>query len=289
MDDGRISDDRIIVREHTRYFKTGDLARLNEQGYVEFFGRRDTQIKMRGHRIELGEVENALLGQAGIRETVVLAVQREEGLALVAFVGGAVNADVTDIQKKLHHLLPEYAVPQRFVILPALPRNANGKIDRILLQEQLLAESESYIAPTPALAINEDSPLQQILLDLWQSVLHRPVNPQRSFFDQGGHSLLVLQLFGKMKERLPDDAFEVADLFLYPSIDAQAAELLARRKVQKQPRGNVTKGAEFPQSAQKKELLALLHKLQKREISPDQALVQLGDSRKSRGEKGSVL
>src|SRR5579883_695771 len=275
MDDGHISDDRIIVREHTRYFKTGDLARLNERGYVEFFGRRDTQIKIRGHRIELGEIENALLRQAGIRETVVLAVQRAEGLALVAFAGGAVNADVTDIQKQLHYVLPEYAVPQHFIVLPALPRNANGKIDRVLLQERLLAESESYIAPTPALAINKDSPLQQVLLDLWQSVLHRPVNPQRSFFDQGGHSLLVLQLFGKMKERLPDDTFEIADLFLYPSIEAQAAELLARRKAQKQPRGNATKGAERPQSAQKQELLALLHKLQRKEISPDQALVQL--------------
>jgi acyl-coenzyme A synthetase/AMP-(fatty) acid ligase len=132
---------------HDRIYRTGDLARVGEDGLVYFVGRRDTQIKSRGHRIELGEVESATAALAGLSECAIIALPTEgfEGAVICcAYVpaspGGPTAAD---LRKELGALLPGYMLPSRWLRLDSLPRNANGKIDRRALAERFHHEARA--------------------------------------------------------------------------------------------------------------------------------------------------
>jgi amino acid adenylation domain-containing protein len=128
-----------------RIYKTGDLSRLGEDGLVYFLGRTDSQVKSRGYRIELGEIEAALATLQDIRESAVVAVETEgfEGVAICcAFVPAAGEQTANDVRQLLRRLLPPYMIPSRWQLMTALPKNANGKIDRRALRELFAAEPE---------------------------------------------------------------------------------------------------------------------------------------------------
>lgn len=276
-DEGLSADERFPLWDGMRYFRTGDLVRLNERGLLEFFGRRDSQVKIRGYRVELGEIENILLGQQGILEAAVYASQVGSNLQLVAFLSGSGLGDISTMQNRLRQLLPEYAIPQHFIVLPALPRNANGKIDRVLLRQQAVAieaiqESADPAGDSPHGSASERDEPRGTLVEIWQTLLKRPIRLDRSFFDQGGHSLLVLQLFESMKLRLPDDEFEIADLFRYPTIDALTAELLARRVAREKLCQDAPALQEQQPDTHPGTLLDILQRLQRGDVSPDEAL-----------------
>ncbi|RYZ33587.1 MAG: non-ribosomal peptide synthetase, partial [Myxococcaceae bacterium] len=119
----------------SRMYRTGDLARWRADGVLEFLGRGDTQVKVRGFRVELAEVEAALGRCEGVRECVVVA--RGEGAGnkrLVAYVVGE-GVDIASVRSALKEAVPEYMVPSAFVVLPAMPLTANGKVDRKALPE----------------------------------------------------------------------------------------------------------------------------------------------------------
>jgi amino acid adenylation domain-containing protein len=180
-----------------RLYRTGDLARHVPGAGIEFLGRADHQVKIRGFRIELGEIEAQLRLHPGVREAVVLAREDEPGeRRLVAYVVPAQGAGlgVEALRAGLAGQLPDFMVPAAFVILPALPLTANGKVDRRALP-----------APDPARERAETSaprtPVEELLAGLWAQVLRRDgIAVDDNFFDLGGHSLLATQLFSRIRE-----------------------------------------------------------------------------------------
>jgi nonribosomal peptide synthetase DhbF len=178
---------------------TGDLVRAQASGALEFIGRRDHQVKIRGHRVELGEVEAALGALPAVSQAIVRALGDGTGGAvrLVAFVVLRQPASPEQLREHLRAKLPEPMVPSRFVLLESLPVLPNGKIDRsaLDLQEEALIEATSTEA-TPSEAIpGPATGAAAILRRLWEEVLHRPDLPDDAdFFALGGDSLSLMRM-----------------------------------------------------------------------------------------------
>ena len=205
-----------------RVYRTGDLARFRNDGQLEFIGRRDNQIKVRGHRIELGEVEAALAKQPGVSECIVDAREYSPGdQRLIGYVTMAIGAsfDHQAARANLRLTLPEYMVPDIFVVLPALPLTENGKIDR-----------KSLPVPKPELQLNDAaevimSPTQRRVADLWQEVLRIDrVGLHDNFFDVGGYSLLLTKLHARLTREFDTD-IALVELFQRTTIALQAERL----------------------------------------------------------------
>jgi len=174
-----------------RLYRTGDLARYRADGQIEFLGRRDHQIKLRGFRIEPGEIESRLLRQDGVREA--LAVVRND--QLVAYVVGDC-IDVEAARQALREALPRYLVPDHLIALPAFPLNANGKVHRDLLPDPLTAARSAEHRP-PSTATEHS------IAEIWQEILTTErVGLDDSFIGLGGHSLLAIQTAGRIEKRL---------------------------------------------------------------------------------------
>ncbi|HLO30244.1 MAG TPA: amino acid adenylation domain-containing protein [Anaerolineales bacterium] len=216
-------------------YKTGDLARYLTDGNIEFFGRSDGQVKVRGFRIETGEVEVALSAHPGVRQAVVVAwKERSTDASLVAYIvptEGEQTADTGQLRAFLRQKLPEYMVPSLFVILPALPLTPNGKVDRKVLPQPSQARPDlkaSYIAPRTSLEL-ELAELCAQVLGLENQGRPSAVGVNDNFFDLGGHSLLGTRLVFLLRERY---ALEAADLplrtlFEQPTV-AHLAETIER-------------------------------------------------------------
>jgi aminoglycoside N3'-acetyltransferase/acyl carrier protein len=199
-----------------RLYRTGDLARYWPDGTLEYLGRIDHQVKVRGHRIELGEVEAVLREQAWVREAVVVAREETPGdTRLVAYVVPAREPAPTagELRRFLKARLPEYMLPAAFVPLEALPLMPNGKVDRHALpppEGSRLALDSGFVAPHDA--------YERQLTHLWEELLGvTPIGVHDDFFELGGHSLLAVQLFAQIEKqtgiRLP-----LATLFERPTI-----------------------------------------------------------------------
>nr|WP_253903091.1 non-ribosomal peptide synthetase [Corallococcus exiguus] len=200
-----------------RMYRTGDRVRWLADGRVEFLGRVDFQVKVRGFRVEPGEVATVLRGLADVHEVVVVARQDALGEArLVAYVV-ADTQDVSALRESLKQRLPEYMVPSAFVFLDALPLTPNGKVDRKALPiPDASASNSDYVAPR--------TPTEELLASLWAEVLLLPrVGAQDHFFELGGHSLLATQLVARVRA-----AFSV-ELPLRSVFEAPILADLARR------------------------------------------------------------
>ncbi|HLP59694.1 MAG TPA: amino acid adenylation domain-containing protein [Candidatus Deferrimicrobium sp.] len=179
-------------------YRTGDLARLLPDGNLLFIGRRDNQLKVRGYRIEPGEIENRLLKHPGIREAVVLSIEDPGGDKHLAayFVSDRELAD-TELREHLLNDLPEYMIPTYFTPLEKIPLTSNGKIDRKALPKPgLMKTGENYTAPR-----NE---IEKKLVEVWSEVLGRQVSIgiDDNFFELGGHSLKATILAAKIHKVL---------------------------------------------------------------------------------------
>jgi amino acid adenylation domain-containing protein/non-ribosomal peptide synthase protein (TIGR01720 family) len=183
-----------------RMYKSGDVARWLPDGSVEYLGRADFQVKIRGFRIELGEIEAALLAHPGVREAVVVAREDRPGQKrLVAYLacadGEAPTAEALRAALKEH--LPEYMVPAAFVLLPALPLTASGKVNRRALpapEEGQRAEAAAEYAPPTTRAEEE-------LARIWAAVLRLPrVGIHDNFFEIGGDSILGIQIVARAQQ-----------------------------------------------------------------------------------------
>ncbi len=190
-----------------RLYRTGDLARYLADGTLEFLGRADHQVKVRGFRIEPGEVEAALAKAPGVREAVVLAREDRAGdRRLVAYVvpsdvnsGEAPKAE--DLREVLGRTLPSYMVPGVFVFLDRLPLTPNGKVDRKALPAPELSRSEGdqeYLAPR--------TPVETSLAEIWAEVLGvARVGVRDDFFALGGHSLKATSVLARVRDGLRAD------------------------------------------------------------------------------------
>jgi amino acid adenylation domain-containing protein len=200
-----------------RMYRTGDRARWLPGGELEFLGRVDQQVKVRGFRIEPGEVEAALLSHPGVREAVVVA--REDGPGgrrLVAYVVGEDGA-ADSLRAHLRAALPEYMVPAAFVALPALPLTSSGKTDRRALPAPA-ADVERGAADAPRTVTEE------LLAGIWAELLGGEPGAHDDFFALGGHSLLAAQVVSRVRAVLGVE-LPLRALFEAPTVAGLAARI----------------------------------------------------------------
>ncbi|WP_416466968.1 amino acid adenylation domain-containing protein [Pseudomonas sp. LFS044] len=189
-----------------RLYRTGDLARYRTDGVLEYSGRIDHQVKVRGFRVEMGEIEGHLLGHALVREAVVLAQPTPSGLQLVGYVVPVEGVQAGDLQSEavlrdtlrdaLKASLPEHMVPAFLLFLPAMPLSPNGKLDRKALpQADASLLQQRYQAPQNA--------LEAQVAEVWAQVLKLDrVGRGDHFFELGGHSLLATQMISRVRQAL---------------------------------------------------------------------------------------
>ncbi len=209
----------------TRLYRTGDLARYQPDGNIEFLGRVDEQIKIRGFRIEVGEIEAVLAQHAGVRESVVIA--RDDGRGshrLIAYVvSGNGELQNEELRAYLQERLLEYMVPSSFVVMDALPKTPNGKIDRRALPDVDLTRTngnEHFVAPR--------SGMERTIANIWQELLNvEKVGVNDNFFGLGGHSLLLVHAQSKVTEALRVK-LSMVEMFKYPTVSALAEHLSAQ-------------------------------------------------------------
>ncbi|MEZ0496448.1 MupA/Atu3671 family FMN-dependent luciferase-like monooxygenase [Sphingomonas sp. IW22] len=207
-----------------RAYRTGDVVRRAADGRIEFLGRVDHQIKIRGYRVELGEIEALLLDQPAIAEAVVIARGNEGVMRLIAYIVPALGAklDEAAMRALLARGLPDFMVPATFVSLDAMPRTPNGKIDRAALPDPVVA----LAAPGPTdRAIILDDPLQAQIIEIWRDVLKIPsVGLRDNFFDLGGHSLLAVQAHRRLAQ-IVERPISLTDMFRFPTVETLSAHL----------------------------------------------------------------
>ncbi|GAC1464696.1 MAG: hypothetical protein NVSMB9_03630 [Isosphaeraceae bacterium] len=219
----RFVPDPFSVDPGARLFRTGDLARWRGDGQIEFLGRLDDQIKIRGYRVEPGEVEVALLAHPEVTEAAVVAAQDANGDArLDAFV--VTERENTalpgELRQYLREKLPRPLVPSSFTILKSLPLTPSGKIDR-----RSLATATTKSDPLSDVPLTPRDETESRLVRIWENVLDvRPVGIGDNFFDIGGHSLLAILLLARIEEEF-GRRLELSALFLGPTIEEQAIRL----------------------------------------------------------------
>ncbi|MBK5540913.1 non-ribosomal peptide synthase/polyketide synthase [Pseudomonas sp. TH07] len=218
----RFMADPFSAEPEGRMYRSGDLARWRADGNLDYLGRNDDQVKVRGVRIELGEVESALASHAGVKEAVALV---RDARLVVYFTEQAEQLDIEQLHAHLQGRLPDAMVPAAYVRLDALPLTANGKIDRKALPEPgadaLL--SRGFEAPEGA--------VEMALAQIWKEVLKvEQVGRHDHFFELGGHSLLAVSLIERMRQ--VGLGADVRILFSQPTLAALAAAVGSGREVE---------------------------------------------------------
>ena len=201
-----------------RLYRTGDRVLHREDGQIEFLGRMDRQVKLRGFRVEPGEIEAVLLGHGSVKDAVVVVREDEPGdVRLVGYVTGRVaeGPRVSDLRAHVSERLPEYMVPSAFVVLESLPLNPNGKVDRRALPAPERGERARSLPRTP---------VEEGLAAIWSRVLGvEEVGAEEDFFALGGHSLLATRVMSQVRR-----TFEV-ELPLRALFESPTVRGLARR------------------------------------------------------------
>ena len=213
-------------------YRTGDIARFLPDENLEFLGRADFQVKLRGFRIEIGEIEVALENQEGVGQAVVIAREfkpERQALGRLYRSEGRIPAKYGNSSKALASTLPEYMVPSSFVFLDALPLTANGKIDRNALPTPLAAEehSSSTVLERPAERAGEPDRCR-FGKTRWD--VDR-VGVNENFFDLGAHSLMVAEVHAQLQQLLGRE-LSLVDLFQFPTVLALANHLSGQEKTQ---------------------------------------------------------
>ncbi|NJB85991.1 amino acid adenylation domain-containing protein/non-ribosomal peptide synthase protein (TIGR01720 family) [Lewinella marina] len=176
-----------------RVYRTGDRATWRADGRLLFQGRQDQQVKVRGYRVELGEIRSQLLREAGIRDAEVAVA---DGRRLVAYLLAEADLDASTLQRNLQQRMPSYMVPTRFFRLEAFPRLPNGKVD---LQALTTGDPGELLANDPGTSPPETE-AERRLLDIWKEVLGTPaIGVTDNFFSLGGDSILSIQLLSRAR------------------------------------------------------------------------------------------
>ncbi len=199
---------RFIERDGIRWYRTGDQVRLTHDGSLEFLGRADDQVKLSGHRIELGDIEAALLGVAGVREAAVVVDGAGASARLAAYVVTDPSVDPASVRAAVAAVLPAIMVPSVVRRLDRLPRTPNGKLDRRAI---------APVAPVAAVAGAAAGTPEAVVRDAWAEVLGEVPPPDAPFFTVGGNSLLAVRLF-RLLEPTTAGRFQLTDVFRYPTL-----------------------------------------------------------------------
>ncbi|NJL04627.1 MAG: amino acid adenylation domain-containing protein [Chloroflexaceae bacterium] len=239
----RFVPDPFAASAGARMYRTGDQARFHSDGRIEYLGRADFQIKLRGVRIEPGEVEAAILRHPQIREAAVVLALPPAEPALIAYIVPQVDIDVPatdallgELRQQLSTALPPAMLPAHYVLLPQLPLNPNGKLDRSRLPAPVAAPASANVSAPR-------TPLEQLLTTVWQDVLAQPtISIHDNFFLLGGHSLRATQVVARLRDHLNYNV-PVRWLFEHPTIAALAAALAAAPDAPTVPVGDEPVGA----------------------------------------------
>ena len=211
-------------RPGIRMYKTGDIARYRYDGVLEFFGRKDFQVKVRGHRIELGEIENVLLKQSELVKNAVVEVKEiQQQKTIVAYVVPNGNLDNVKIKKALENTLPYYMVPSYYIDMDKIPLTANGKVDRKRLPEVegMVIEDKEIIAPA--------NDIEEALVLIWKDILKtETISTEDNFFELGGNSLSVGVLINKIKSHFETN-ISFSKFYLSPTIK-KTADLISNKE-----------------------------------------------------------
>jgi amino acid adenylation domain-containing protein len=213
--------DPYSLEPGARLYRTGDLARWTSEGSLELLGRADHQVKVRGYRVELTEIEAALRRHEAVEQAAVALREIDGEKTLCAWLTAREARAGLDVELRrfLRSHLPEYAVPSRFLVMSSLPLTPSGKIDRRALPSA--AAPEQPASPFGARA-NE---AELAVLEIWREVLGRKeIGLHDNFFDLGGHSLLMMRAFNALRSRFRSP-FTIIDLFQYPTVSTLAGFL----------------------------------------------------------------
>ncbi|WP_370644037.1 amino acid adenylation domain-containing protein [Myxococcus sp. RHSTA-1-4] len=220
----RFVPDAFSGRPGARLYRPGDLARFLPDGNLEFLGRRDGQVKLRGHRIELGEVEATLRQHPSVGDAVVLVredVPGDQRLAAYVVPHAGKTVETGDVRAFLQQRLPGYMVPSAFMVLESLPLTSNGKVDRKALAAPPSESSGGVQGPRNG--------TEELVASIWASVLRtNRFGIRDAFFDLGGHSLLATQVVSRVREAFGVE-LPIAALFEDPTVAGLAERIQALR------------------------------------------------------------
>ncbi|HEU0016396.1 MAG TPA: non-ribosomal peptide synthetase, partial [Longimicrobium sp.] len=213
-----------------RLYRTGDVVRWLADGRLDFVGRGDAQVKVRGFRVEPGEIEGRLREHAGVREAVVLVREDVPGdRRLVAYCVADAAVQVDSLRAHLAERLPEYMVPAAYVRLDALPLTPSGKLDRRALPAP---EGDAYVSREYEAPVNET---EEALAEIWAEVLRvERVGRRDDFFDLGGHSLLAVQVVSRVRQALGVE-LPLGEVFARPVLQDLAQEVVDAQLAQFDP------------------------------------------------------
>ncbi|WP_221452684.1 non-ribosomal peptide synthetase [Mucilaginibacter sp. FT3.2] len=211
-----------------KMYSTGDLGVFKPDGEIECLGRIDTQIKIRGYRIEAGEIEHYLVNEYNVKEAVVIAHADKSGIdKLVAYIvikdgfqGENEAAQIKGWRINLRALLPDYMVPDDFIIIPAMPLTPNGKTDKKALADQSIKLAESI-----NLFVSPRTDVEKLVADIWSEFLEiRNIGIYDNFFELGGHSLIAVQVMARI-EKITGKRLPLAVLFENSTVEKLALML----------------------------------------------------------------
>jgi amino acid adenylation domain-containing protein len=210
-----------------RLYRTGDMCRHLKDGKIEFLGRADDQVKVRGYRVELKEIEAALNEHRGVRQSIVVAREdRERGKRLVGYVLGEEIATAANLNRYLRERLPEYMVPEVIIVLKEMPLTANGKIDR-----KRLPPVESAGRQLETEYVGARTAVEAVLIGIFEEVLELDrIGIHDNFFEIGGHSLLVTRVISRVENTF-EMRIGVRSMFEATTV-AKLAEYLKTREPQ---------------------------------------------------------
>ncbi len=253
----RFVENPIAPEQSKRLYRTGDLGRWRWYGEIEYLGRVDGEVKLRGMRIDLGEIESVLVSHAGVREGALQRVEEGGEARLVAYLvpEGARKADGRELRQYLRSKLPEHMVPARFVQVAELPLLPSGKVNRRALAtvEGVVLSEQGMVAPRTA--------VEQKLAGMWREVLKvGKVGVDQNFFELGGHSLLVLQVMVRIRREF-DVELGVRTMFEEPTIEELAIEVEKARAMGMKAQTPVLERRARPRAAENAIREALLAQL----------------------------
>jgi amino acid adenylation domain-containing protein len=205
-----------------RLYRTGDLVRYREDGNIEFLKRMDQQVKVRGFRVELGEIESTLNQYRAVMESIVVDRKDSSGdIRLIAYFVPEVGVEPTSLELLtfLQEKLPSYMLPSAFIAIKEIPLTPNGKVDRRALPapEQIEVSTAGFIAPR--------TEMEQLVAEIWCEILGiTQVGADSNFFDLGGHSLLATRVMNRIRERCGVE-LPLRVLFEFPTVVSLAAKL----------------------------------------------------------------
>ncbi|MCK4785651.1 MAG: non-ribosomal peptide synthetase, partial [Desulfobacteraceae bacterium] len=213
---------------NARLYRTGDLVRYLPNRDLEYLGRIDQQVQIRGFRVELGEIESVLTEhKAVVQAAVVVREDQPEDKRLVAYFVPAPKhtLSITELRKNLRKKLPEFMIPQQFVEIDSLPMTPSGKLDRRALP---MPQEERQ---TEGVCVAPQSEVEKVITGIWQELFHaKTVGIHDSFFDLGGNSLLLMRMLSKLQEFYEKEV-SVVDFFMYPTIEMLAKFLTQKQKI----------------------------------------------------------